>query len=92
MIESRIEGRVDELVQKLVMGAFTTNKGKFDQTKINRLRAMRNNSVHENDEEFLKALDMIEAAKKPTKGKCYYRVYLREDDGSYNLVVLNLNG
>lgn len=78
-----------EMVKSLILSAFKTVRGKFDNRKINSLIQQKNNpSVLEN-EQFQHAIELVLKARKVINEKAYDRVFVQNENGEY--VQINLN-
>jgi hypothetical protein len=75
-------------VKNLVMDAFSTSRGKLDAKKVMALTKYRKDIK---DPLFQEALDLMEESIRRPDSKTYFRVWKREEDGSYKLIDLNFS-
>ena len=75
-------------IKDLVQDAFATSKGKLDVKKVmslTRYRSKIDNPL------FQEALNLLEAAIRKPSSTEYFKIYTRNDDGSYKLINLNFS-
>jgi len=77
-----------EFVKDLVIDAFSTSRGKIDSKKVMQLMKYRTKISHPLFQEAINIL--TEGIRKPGS-KTYFRIWEREDDGSYTLIELNFS-
>jgi len=75
-------------VKDLVIDAFSTSRGKIDSKKVMQLMKYRTKISHPLFQEAINIL--TEGIRKPGS-KTYFRIWEREEDGSYNLIELNFS-
>ena len=78
----------DDVIRELVLGAFSSQKGKLDSKKVLSLLKYRSKVKNK---VFIEALDMVEKAMSVNGSKTYYKVALLQDDGSYEYIKLDLS-
>lgn len=79
----------NEVIKKMVLSAFTSEKGgRLNKNKIMDLISHRNDVLNK---EFTRGCDMLSEAMKITGSKTYYKVSLKQEDGSYEYIKLDLS-
>jgi hypothetical protein len=81
-----------ELVKSIILSAFKTIRGKFDNRKINSLIQQKENESVKDNEQFQHAIELVLKARKVVNEKSYDRVFLRDENGEYIQVNLNFSG
>ena len=75
-------------IKEIVTDAFSTSRGNLDTDKVMSLCKYRSKTKSPS---FIGALDILESSiTRPSSAK-YFRVYERNDDGSYSLIDLNFS-
>ncbi len=90
-LKSFINTSVDaknEFIKDLVMAAFETKRGKLDSNKVMGLLRYRTKIDHE---EFQEALNLIEESIRRPKSRTYFRIWAKDEAGSYQNIDLNLS-
>ncbi len=77
-----------EFVKELVTDAFSTTRGKLDAKKVMSLLKYRTKIT---DTIFQDALNLLEGSIRRPDSKKYFRIWEREEDGSYKLIDLNFS-
>ena len=84
-----VDSEVDiSVLKSLVLSAFTTKRGKFDNKKLDQLLSYDNIT----DETFQKAISLLKEARFNNKPKTYYNIYFRDEEGVYVPVNLKVSG
>jgi len=78
----------NEFVKQLVLDAFETRRGKLDSKRVLGLTKY----VHKvNDPLFTEAVNLINKSIRRKKTKTYYKIWIRNADGGYDYIDLNLS-
>ncbi|MCX6281503.1 MAG: DUF3164 family protein [Bacteroidetes bacterium] len=77
-----------EFVKDLVIDAFSTTRGKIDAKKVFALMKYRTKISHPL---FQEALNVLSDGLRHPGSKTYFRLWKREEDGSYKLIELNFS-
>jgi hypothetical protein len=77
-----------EFVKDLVTDAFSTSHGKLDAKKVMSLLKYRTKITNP---KFQSALNLLESSITRPSSKTYFRIWERNDDGSYKLIDLNFS-
>lgn len=77
-----------EFVKELVADAFSTSRGKLDAKKVMGLLKYRSKIKAPL---FQEALDLLSSSIRKPSSKTYFRIWNRNDDGSYSLIDLNFS-
>lgn len=80
------------MVRELILSAFKTIRGKFDNRKITTLIQQKDNEAIKDNEQFQKAIQLVQSAKKIVSEKTYDRVFIKNNTGEYEQVNLNFSG
>lgn len=81
-----------EMVKSLILSAFKTVRGKFDNRKINSLIQQKNNPSVINNAQFQNAIELVVKARKVINEKAYDRVFVQNENGEYVQINLNFSG
>jgi len=79
----------NEFVKRLILDAFSTNKGSRLDTK--RILSLARYKSKINKPLFSEAVDLINDAIRHPKTKTYFRVWKRNEDGKYENIDLNFS-
>jgi len=79
----------NEFVKQLVMDAFETKRNK--QLDVKKVLGLTSHKSRINDPLFSEAVDLITSAIRRPESKTYFRIWLRDEDGKYNNIDLNLS-
>lgn len=79
----------NEFVKQLVMDAFETKRNK--QLDVKKVLGLTSHKSRINDPLFSEAVDLITSAIRRPESKTYFRIWLKDDDGKYNNIDLNLS-
>lgn len=77
----------DEFLVEMVTKAFETTNGKLDSKRVMHLVSYKSKVKAQL---FQEAIALIEQSIRRTNSKTYFRVSLREEDGSYRTIQLNI--
>ncbi len=77
-----------DFVKDLVTDAFSTSHGKLDSKKVMSLLKYRTKITNP---KFQSALNLLESSITRPSSKTYFRIWERNDDGSYSLIDLNFS-
>jgi hypothetical protein len=77
-----------EFLKNLVTDAFSTSRGKIDSKKIMQLMKYRTKISHPL---FQDAINILTEGIRNPGSKTYFRIWERDDDGSYQLIELNFS-
>ncbi len=77
-----------EFVKDLVIDAFSTTRGKIDAKKVFALMKYRTKISHPL---FQEALNVLSDGLRHPGSKTYFRLWKRDEDGSYKLIELNFS-
>lgn len=75
-------------IRLMIQEAFASNRKGYDSKKLFALLKYREKVK---DKDFLKALDLLQDAMKVVSSKKYYRVSLRNKEGGYEPINLNIS-
>ncbi|WP_286755473.1 DUF3164 family protein [Roseivirga sp. UBA838] len=78
----------DEFVKEMVVDAFETSRGNLDTKKVMNLLRWRSKVKAPL---FQDAMDLIEKAIRRPSSKVYYRIWVKDKQGEYQNVELNLS-
>lgn len=76
----------NEAVKQMILDAFETRGGKVDPKKVLSLVRYKNKI---NDVLFTEAIELLESSIRKPSSKTYYQVFEINDEGGYDLVVLD---
>lgn len=83
---------VDEMIKEMILQAFSSDKKtKQDANAILSLKKYKERINQLKYPEFHEAMDLIDQAIRKPQSKKYYQIWLRDDQGEYELVDLNLS-
>lgn len=77
-----------EFVKDMVIDAFSTSRGKIDAKKVFHLMKYRTKINHPM---FQDAINILSDGIRKPGSKTYFRIWEREEDGSYKLIELNFS-
>ena len=86
-----LDGNLDSkqaFVKELVTDAFSTSRGKLDAKKVMSLLKYRSKIT---DPLFQEALNLLETSITRPESKTYFRIWERNEDGSYGIIDLNFS-
>lgn len=86
-LDNQLESK-NSFVKSMVIEAFETSKGSLDTKKILSLTKHKDRI---NAPIFTEAVDLINQAIRRPKSKTYRRVWLKDTEGKYQIVELNLS-
>ncbi len=78
----------NEFVKELILDAFSTSKGSLDTKRVLGLAKYKEKV---NKPLFSEAVDLIMSAVRHAKSKTYFRVWLKDEEGKYQNIDLNLS-
>lgn len=78
----------NEVIKQMVLSAFSSEKGRLNKNKIIELISYRNKVLNK---DFTRGCDMLSESMKIAGSKTYYKVSLKQEDGSYEYVDLNFS-
>lgn len=81
----------DEMIQELILDAFSTSRGKLDAKKVTSLIKYRSRIDPNKYPSFHKAIDAIEKSISRPSSKRYFRISTRDAEGKYNAIDLNFS-
>jgi hypothetical protein len=79
----------NEFVKQLVMDAFETKRNK--QLDVKKVLGLTSHKQRINDPLFSEAVDLITSAIRRPESKTYFRIWLKDSDGKYNNIDMNLS-
>ncbi len=83
---------VDEMVQELIMSAFSSNKkGKLDSKKVLSLLSYKSRIKENKYPAFHEALTLIEQSIRRPDSKTYFRIWIKDENNEYQNIDLNLS-
>ena len=85
---SKKMGSVEPWMRSMFMEAFEKNGGQFDPKKITNISKYRDK---DKDADFQKAFKLCDKAVSLKYAKSYIQIYLKNEEGEYESLVLNLN-
>lgn len=77
-----------EVIKQLILGAFDNTKGKIDSKKVMNLLKYKDKVQNK---VFAEAMDMLQKSIRVNGSKLYYKVAIKQEDGSYEYVDLNFS-
>ena len=77
-----------EIIKEMVLGAFSTSKGKLDAKKVLGLLKFRSKIKHA---DFQEALNLLEESIRRPKSKTYFRIWAKDNAGEYQSINLNFS-
>ena len=77
-----------EFLKNLVTDAFSTSRGKIDAKKVMQLMKYRTKISHPL---FQEAINILSDGIRKPGSKTYFRIWERDEDGSYKLIELNFS-
>lgn len=86
-LSETIDSKV-EFVKDLVFDAFNTSRGKLDAGKVLGLLKYRTKIK---EPIFAEAMDLIEQSVRRPSSKTYYRIWEKDENGSYKAIELNFS-
>jgi hypothetical protein len=87
VLEDGMQGAKD-FVKPLVMDAFSTTNGNLD---VKRVLGLRRYESKVKDERYTAAMTLISKAIRKPKSKDYYTVWIKNEEGEYEIVQLNFS-
>lgn len=75
-------------INDMILDAFQTTRGKLDTKKVLGMLKWRSKIKHK---KYHEAMDHLENAIRRPKSKTYFRIFILQEDGSYENVELNLS-
>ena len=79
---------VEELYKAIIFDAFQKSGGRLDAAKVMSLKKYKTRTK---SKLYHEAMDLIDKAIRRPNSKSYFKIYVREDDGSYKYVNLNFS-
>jgi len=79
---------VEQFVRDIIIDAFETKNGQLDVKRIISLTKYRDRV---NDNRFHEACDLIMQAQRRPSTKKYFKIYVRDEEGEYNHIELNIS-
>ena len=86
-LNANIESK-DEFIKQMVLDAFETSRGKLDAKKI--MGLIRYKSKIKN-KTFQRAVELLEESIRRPDSRTYYRISLKNKEGDYDTIELNLH-
>lgn len=85
-------GGIDEMVQELIMSAFSSNKkGKLDSKKVLSLLSYKSRIKETKYPAFHEALNLIEQSIRRPDSKTYFRIWIKDENNEYQNIDLNFS-
>lgn len=79
----------NEFVKDLVMDAFETQR--TNQLDVKKVMGLTRHKARINDPLFSEAIDLITSAIRRPESKTYFRIWVKDENGKYNNIELNLS-
>ena len=77
-----------EFIKELVMSAFQTSKGQLDTKRV---LGLKKHAKRIKDERYHEAMALIDDSIRKPSSKTYFRVWLRNTQGTYESIDLNFS-